>query len=463
VVSAGWWVATVALLPASSRPLVDGSSNNSIINLILGYNGLGRLFSGSGAGGGGGSNFSGATGVFRLFNSEMGGQASWLIPAALVTFVAGLVWRRHAPRTDPIRAGVLLWGGWLIVTGVVFSFGQGVIHTYYTVALAPAIAALVGIGVTLLWRQREHLIVRIIGGISLIGSAVWADLLLDRSSGYYPWLGTVILVGAIIGAIGLMVGPLVGRLNTGLSTRFMAMALAVGIVACLAAPLAFTGTTVASAHTGSIPSAGPAVTTGATGGGIGGIPGGVSGFRGGGGLSSESARSGKPPMPSATTRSFGTPPTGSAGSARSGGSTPGAGGAAGGAGGAGGGGMGGQTTSAALTAALKSDASSYRWAAATFGSQSAAPLELASGEAVMAIGGFNGQGGNISLATFESYVLHGDIHYFIASGGGGGGGMGGGGLGSQNSDSAITKWVEAHYTAKAIGGVTVYDLSASAK
>jgi hypothetical protein len=125
--------------------------------------------------------------------------------------------------------------------------------------------------------------------------------------------------------------------------------------------------------------------------------------------------------------------------------------------------MGGQTTSAALTAALKSDASSYRWAAATFGSQSAAPLELASGEAVMAIGGFNGQGGNISLATFESYVLHGDIHYFIASGGGGGGGMGGGGLGSQNSDSAITKWVEAHYTAKAIGGVTVYDLSASAK
>jgi hypothetical protein len=96
--------------------------------------------------------------------------------------------------------------------------------------------------------------------------------------------------------------------------------------------------------------------------------------------------------------------------------------------------------------------------AATFGSQSAATLELASDEAVMAIGGFNGQGGNISLATFESYVAKGDIHYFIASGAGGGGGMGGPG-GQANNDSAITSWVEAHFTAKTIGGQTVYDLT----
>ena len=73
----------------------------------------------------------------------------------------------------------------------------------------------------------------------------------------------------------------------------------------------------------------------------------------------------------------------------------------------------------------------------------------------MAIGGFNGQGGNISLATFEAYVAKGDIHYFIASGSGGGGGPGGG----TNSDSAITSWVEAHFTARTIGGQTVYDLT----
>jgi 4-amino-4-deoxy-L-arabinose transferase-like glycosyltransferase len=79
VVSAGWWVAIVALWPASSRPMIDGSSDNSILNLITGYNGLGRIFGSGGpggaggGGGGGGGNFSGATGVLRLFNSVMGG------------------------------------------------------------------------------------------------------------------------------------------------------------------------------------------------------------------------------------------------------------------------------------------------------------------------------------------------------------------------------------------------------
>ncbi|HTU94738.1 MAG TPA: glycosyltransferase family 39 protein, partial [Solirubrobacteraceae bacterium] len=148
VVSAGWWVAIVALWPAGSRPMIDGSSDNSILNLITGYNGLGRIFGSGGPGGGGaggpggggGGNFSGATGVLRLFNSVMGGQASWLLPAALLALGAGLIATRRAPRTDRTRAALLLWGGWLIVSGLVFSLSSGIIHTYYTVALAPAIA-----------------------------------------------------------------------------------------------------------------------------------------------------------------------------------------------------------------------------------------------------------------------------------------------------------------------------------
>ena len=164
--SAGWWVAIVALWPASSRPFIDGSPDNSILNLITGYNGLGRIFgsSGPGGGGGGGANFSGATGPLRLFNELMGGQASWLLPAALLALVAGLWARRRAPRTDRARAALLLWGGWLIVTAVVFSFGQGVIHTYYTVALAPAIGALVAIGGALLWPHRHTLAARVARG-----------------------------------------------------------------------------------------------------------------------------------------------------------------------------------------------------------------------------------------------------------------------------------------------------------
>jgi hypothetical protein len=106
--------------------------------------------------------------------------------------------------------------------------------------------------------------------------------------------------------------------------------------------------------------------------------------------------------------------------------------------------------SSALVSALRTNASAYGWVAATGGSQSAASIELATGEPVMAIGGFSGQGGNLTLAAFERYVAEGDIHYYVA---GGGGGPGGGG-----SSSQITAWVQAHFKAQTIGGETVYDL-----
>ena len=111
-------------------------------------------------------------------------------------------------------------------------------------------------------------------------------------------------------------------------------------------------------------------------------------------------------------------------------------------------------------AALKSGASGYRWAAATSGSQSAASLELATGGVpVMAIGGFSGQGGNLSLAQFEAYVKAGDIHYYIGGSASGGFAGGSGGPGGGSSTSAITSWVKAHYRAQTIGGQTVYDLT----
>ena len=167
VIAGGWWVVIVSLVPAADRPFIDGSPDNSIWNLIFVYNGFGRL---SGSGTGGGANFSGTAGVFRLFNDAMGGQASWLLPAALVGLVAVLVARRRAPRTDKVRAAAIVWGGWLLVTGAVFSYGKGVIHTYYTVALAPAIAALVAIGAHQLWKERDHIWAR-----AVAAGAVAAD------------------------------------------------------------------------------------------------------------------------------------------------------------------------------------------------------------------------------------------------------------------------------------------------
>ncbi len=443
-VAAGWWVAAVALWPAASRPLIDGSPDNSILNLIFGYNGLSRL---SGGTGGNGSGFSGPAGLFRLFNDLLGGQASWLLPTSLLALVAGLVWRGRRSRTDRKRAAFLLWGGWLLVTGAVFSFSSGVIHTYYSVALAPAIAALVGMGGGMFWRNRHRMVARIIGSVSMVVSAVWAYALLERTPAYLPWLRPVILVAGALGAVALVAAPFVPRMTRHLTVA----AIGLGLVAGLSGPIAYTATTLATSHTGSVPSAGPAVSGGGFGGG--GAPGAAGGAPGLGGATGErpsfTGGSGAPPTglsaagfsggpPSGTTRaSGGTLPTGIPGG------IPGGGGSS--------------TTSTALTLALRADASAYRWVAATFGSQSAATMELSTNEPVMAIGGFSGEGGNISLATFEAYVAKGDIHYFIASGTGGAGGPGGGRSG--NSDSAITTWVEAHFTAKTIGGQTVYDLT----
>ena len=145
LVSAGWWVAVVELVPDSWRPYIGGSQTNSVWELIWGYNGLGRL-TGDETGSVGGGGGWGETGIGRLFTADIGGQIAWLLPAALALGVAGLVAVGRAPRTDLRRAALLLWGGWLVVTGLVFSLMAGIFHAYYTVALAPAIAALVGIG-----------------------------------------------------------------------------------------------------------------------------------------------------------------------------------------------------------------------------------------------------------------------------------------------------------------------------
>ncbi|HUA03749.1 MAG TPA: glycosyltransferase family 39 protein [Solirubrobacteraceae bacterium] len=430
VASAGWWVAIVALWPASSRPMIDGSSDNSILNLIVGYNGLGRLTGGGGpgGGGGGGGNFSGSTGVLRLFNDLMGGQASWLLPAALLALVAGLAWRLRAPRTDRTRTALLLWGGWLVVSGLVFSLSAGVIHTYYTVALAPAIAALAAIGATVAWRRRDQVKARVLLALGVVATAVWSTVLLGRAPSWEPWLVPIVAVTAGIAVVGLLMPARVAR-------SLSAATALVALVACLAGPVAYSAQTLGTAHTGSTPSAGPETSGGAGpgGGGFsrgGGFAPGAGFARGGGSARIAFGRGGTPP------------------SARRGGLPAGQ---------ADGGSAGGGSVSSALVSALKSGASGYRWAAATSGSQSAASLELATGGVpVMAIGGFNNQGGNITLARFEAYVKAGDIHYYIASGGGFGGG---GGPGGGSTTSAITSWVKAHYRSETIGGQTVYDLT----
>ncbi|MEW2546856.1 glycosyltransferase family 39 protein [Streptomyces sp. NPDC047002] len=485
VVAGGWWVALVQLWPASSRPYIGGSQNNSFLELTFGYNGFGRLTGdetgsvggpesgglGGGGGPGGGAGFGGGgtTGIGRVFGDALGGQVSWLMPAALLLLVAGLVLTRRAPRTDGVRAAFLVWGGSLLATAAVFSFMAGIFHQYYTVALAPYLAALVGMGASMLWRERGRPFAAAALCVTVLATAVWAYVLLGRTPDYLPWLRWAILAAGVVAAAAT---PLSRRPRAG------ALVAGVALAAVFAGPFAYTMTTVAAPHTGSIITAGPASTGGFPGFG-GGRPEGGFGNRAGGtgGGMPPGAQQGGPGQNTGTTGSAGRPaggqlPGGTApqnGGAPGGGTSPGGaaapegaafpgfgGGRGRGEGGMGGGGLlDGQQAGPAVTAALKKNASRYTWVAAAIGSQNAASYQLATERPVMPIGGFNGSDPSPTLAQFKQYVAAGRIHYLLSAGEGGGGGPRPGG----STGTAVTTWVEKTYTKVTVDGTTLYDLT----
>ncbi|MCU7728596.1 glycosyltransferase family 39 protein [Actinoplanes sp. KI2] len=449
VVSGGWFVLLVSLWPASSRPYIAGSTNNTLWQLAIGYNGLGRIFGGEGNPGGssggpggggrgfGGGMFGGQTGITRMFGDSFGLEISWLLPAALVALVALLVGTVRAPRTDRTRAAAILWGAWTVVTALTFSYMSGIAHEYYSVALAPGIAALVGIGATVLWGWRSHILARAGLAAMVAVTAAWDFELLGRVS-WAPVLRWFVLVGGLIAAAALLVpGSLLRRAGV------VAVA-ALAVVTTGAAGAAWGVGTAGTAHTGSTPSSGPAgVSTGGRGGFPGGgfpgrgssqrgaFPGGA--FPGGafpGGAFPDGAFPGGSELPSFP--GGGTGQNGRTGAPQ--GSPRG----------------GGQTVSSELVGLLK--ATGTRWAAATNGSMEAAPLQLASGRPVMAIGGFTGSDPSPTLAEFQAYVKAGEVRYYLGGGMGGGFGRGGGG-------GSISEWVEQNFTSTTVGGSTVYDLS----
>ncbi|MFF4447285.1 ArnT family glycosyltransferase [Streptomyces sp. NPDC001502] len=490
VVAGGWWVAVVELWPASSRPYIGGSQNNSFLELTLGYNGLGRINgneTGSvggggrgGAGGGGGGGW-GETGIDRLFSGNIGGQIAWLLPAALVLLVAGLVitWRARRA-TDSLegmaRAAFLAWGGSMLITVAVFSYMQGIFHEYYTVALAPFVAALIGMGVAVLWEERGGKAAALTLSGTLALTAVWSYVLLGRATGYLPWLRWAVLVGGLLVAVALPFAARAGR-------RALQATAALGVAAALAGPFSYCLTTVSTAHTGSIVTAGPAVAGGR--GGPGGMMGGPGGF-GGPGEMLQGGQGRQGGMPNGgragAGQQGGMPPQGAMpqGGMAQGGTSQGQGQGGAGAGrggerfGGGQGGPGGLLNGARVSAeakkALTTDADEYTWAAAAIGAQNAASYQLASEAPVMPIGGFNGSDPSPTLEQFQKYVRDGKIHWFIGQstttggaeggmpgGGGQGGGRGGPGGGTSTD---IETWVKATFKASTVGGATFYDLTA---
>ncbi|MDX3227100.1 ArnT family glycosyltransferase [Streptomyces sp. ME19-01-6] len=494
VVAGGWWVAIVELWPKSSRPYIGGSQNNSFLELTFGYNGLGRINgneTGSVGGGGGGGNGGGQwgeTGIDRLFSSDMGGQIAWLLPAAFILLLAGiwLTWR--AGRTDTQRAAFLVWGGAMLMTFATFSFMSGIFHQYYNIALAPYIAAIVGMGAALLWERRSTAAASMVLAAAVAVTAIWSYVLLNRSSDWHPWLRWAVLIAGLAAAAGLLAAArLGGRLALGVA--------GLGLAASLAGPIAYTLNTVDTPHRGSIITAGPAVSGGMGGprggrgfpdGGNGGPPGmrngnaqGQNGQNGQNGLGQNGqgqngqGQNGGPgggmvPGGQLGGQNGGFPGggrpqqngngQGQNGQGQNGqGQMPGGMGEGGRRGGGMGGLLDGPSVSSKVKAALEKNAGDYTWVAAAIGSQNAAGYQLATEDPVMAIGGFNGSDPSPTLAQFKAYVKQGKIYYFISSGG-----MGGGPGGGNGTSSQISSWVQANFKKVTVDGTTLYDLTQKA-
>ncbi|MFC5750621.1 ArnT family glycosyltransferase [Actinomadura rugatobispora] len=383
VVSTSWYIALVDLMPKGTRPFIAGSEDDTVLDLALGYNGIGRILGNerNSTSGGAGTGFSGEPGIARMFNDQLGGEISWLLPPALIALIAGLWLTRRAPRTDRTRAAILLWGVWLVGIGMVFSLMEGIILPYYSVILAPAIGALIALAGVRLWESRANLTARCTLAAMVAVSVAWGFALLERTGSWMPGLRWSLLALGVITVIAL-VAPQTRRLTV--------VTLACALVTGLGGTSAYALATAAEPKP-EIPTSGPAGKVGHTG--------------------------------STGTRSAVNPE---------------------------------------LVKAVQ--ATTSRWAAAGIGSATTSNLQLASGKAIMAIGGFSGGDPWPGLTTFEHEVKAGRIHYFVprstradAPSGRRPGRTPGGG--APGNSTAISAWVQANYQAVIIGGQTVYDLT----
>ena len=392
--SSGWFVLLTLVWPAASRPYLAGSTDNNFMNLVLGYNGFGRVLghnhygthvdvdpvasAGQQHGFGGFGNQT--QGLPRLFTGEFGFEIGWLVPAALLAVVLVLVSRGRAPRTDIVRAGAILFGTWLLIDGLVLSFMKTNVHPYYCLSLAPAVAAMFAIGIHEMWGRRDGRLGQIGLAAMLLGTGVWSFWILARNASWLPPLRWAILMVTVAATAGLL-----WALRGGHRTA-ATVALTAALIGGLAGTTGYTMATLGQPHTGGGPSVGPADPDDGHG---------------------HSWHSDNPEV----------------------------------------------------NAMLR--ATTTKWSAAINRSGAASGLELSTGTAVMAIGGFTGSDPVPTLARFQTYVADRQITYYILpepkNKDHGGGFFG------NSSHTDISDWVKANFTSTKVGSDTVYDLRAPLK
>jgi 4-amino-4-deoxy-L-arabinose transferase-like glycosyltransferase len=434
----GAWPLLVELTPTADRPWISGTADNTILSLIFGYNGLGRI---EGQSGGpqalGGSNvFGGSTGPLRLLDEALGGQAGWLLGFALVSAAAILIACRLR-RADPRSGWLLAVGGAFLTTAVVFSFAQGIFHPYYVSLLAPFSAALVGAGFAQLLRGGIRM--RVLAALALAAGVATELAVLHDYPSELRWLTpTLVVIGVLAAALLLFGAP-----------RLRLAAFAGALALLLLAPATWAVETLGHATSSTFPAGGPADNPASGLGGAGGLgsPGGL-GFPGGrpGGLAGGrpgAGFAGGPPGAATQGAPAGGAPAlfgnGEGSAAARGGeaTTGGVPGAAGvtptrrgfGASGAGAAGPGGATSQSLVKAV--SYAKAHGGGTVAVASQSeAAPLVI-DGDSVAGIGGFSGRESETNAAWLAQEVHAGHIRWVLTTSsgpGGAGGGLAGGGL-----------------------------------
>jgi 4-amino-4-deoxy-L-arabinose transferase-like glycosyltransferase len=476
------WIALYTFTPASDRPYVDGSTDNSAAAMVFGYNGLerfgvtvhGAVMSVIGGGGRRAASFPGARrfpgasasagpaqasltpavgetadadvnaggfvgnsgGWTKLADSRFGPEIGWLYPLALLTLAFGLGWRGRAGRTDQVRGGFVMWGTWLLTFGIIFSTMSNIPHTAYMASLAPPLAALSGAGIVLFWRWYRAGDPR--GWVLPVAVAAelgWATFLWSGYRSFLPW----VLPAAIVAGAAAIVVLGLARLSRRARTRLATAGLAAAVAAMLAAPAAWAASVLDVRYAGSSfdASAGPGGAFGFGGGSI-----------GGGGLRRYQAIAGRYGRAAGPA---GVPGAGEPGT-----------GAPGGSGGPGGGLLATANTTlsgseqrlyAYLTA--HRDGASYLMAVQSW--SVASPYILATGQEVMPMGGFSGSVPEPTLARVQQLVSSGQLRFFMLGSGAGFGPGAGAATGGISEAQKIASWVEAscaEVPASAYGGTS---------
>ena len=417
VAVAGVWVLGSDLVPRDSRPYIGGSTDGTALDLVLGYNGLGRITgaqagSGGGRPGGGfstaqaGSGFSvdefgGSPGVTRLFNNGMGDQVMWLAPIAGVAAAAGVVAAARRRRLDARVASLVLFTGWAGVTYLLFAFAEGIFHNYYVSLLAPAVAALVGIGAALL--RDAGRVGRAVAAATLLVTALLQHQLIARLDAY-RWLRVAVPV-AIAAVATAWLFAAARRVE---APRLIRSTITASAAVVLLAPGIWAANGTRVAQSGSFPAARPATAAGVGGfGGLGGAGGVAGGFPANGELPPGFPAGGE--LPPGFPAGGELPPGFTAGGGAPGGGAPG--------------GFGGGALDASLLSWLRGQHTTETWIVAVSSSMQA-DAAIIGGDSVLAMGGFSGGDPAMDTNRLASLVAAGKLR-FVMSGGGFGAAGGG--------------------------------------